>query len=74
MLFYSTLYLGVCSQSYHLGMHIGLLVTFTFCTTASLERVSHTLKHVSIGIVSDGEDVWRHLCPPLSTVHVNHLW
>ena len=34
----------------------------------------YTLKHVSVGIVSDGEDVRWHFSPSLSPVHVNHLW
>ena len=32
-----------------------------------------TLKHVSVGVVRDGEDVWRHLRAPLPSVHVHHL-
>ena len=32
-----------------------------------------TLKHVSVGIVGDREDVRWHLSLSLSAVHVNHL-
>lgn len=32
-----------------------------------------TLKHVPVGIVSNGVDVWGHLCPSPSLIHVHHL-
>ena len=42
-------------------------------TPPSLPPPPLTLQHVSVGIVWDGEDVRWHFCPPLSTVHLDHL-
>ena len=34
---------------------------------------THTLQHISVGIVRDREDVRRHFCASLSSVHVDYL-
>ena len=38
-----------------------------------IQNYSPTLQHVSVGVVSHSEDVWRHFSTSLALVHVDHL-
>lgn len=49
-----------------------LLITHLFSHTR-WQKWPLTLKHVPVGIVSNGVDVWGHLCPSPSLIHVHHL-